>query len=380
MTRDKIEDVFNENLLSCFVDDQVVWDMDTLDQNLNDDETKKEATLYLNQPKWPRKTPSIPNMSVVYSSSALVGGTQTYQIPNIPSTLQRATIMKYEKLDATNPSPIPLNFDEEIAIEKIGTCKLNLDTDTQTLTVTIGSLAAKGDIYFSIRFYDEFELFIGESNIFQLTVFSTTRNEPPVLDHFNPVVYDDNQYYLIALCTQPDTYPLKQIQFSDINDNRLSVSKLGKEVALYMNAKQASTIPLSSVRCNQLDSNDNIITSVKLNGELKTVLRPIDVKLTMSSNRDSYDCDFQFVSSETSTAPACHLNGLVDTIPYHSETEAAQSSNSWSCRFYDQFTFLKKHELTCSVLVSGLSPVNSTSISNEADESSVSTEPIDLGF
>ena len=135
--------------------------------------------------------------------------------------------MKYEKLDATNPSPIPLNFDDKFEIEKIGTCILNLDTDTQTLTVTFGSLAAKGDIYFSIRFYDEFELFIGESNIFQLTVFSTTRNEPPVLDHFNPIVYDDNQYYLIALCTQPDTYPLKQIQFSDINENRLSVSKLG---------------------------------------------------------------------------------------------------------------------------------------------------------
>ena len=373
LRRDRIEEVFTDNLFSCFVDDQVVWDMDTLDQNLNDDETKKEATLYLNQPKWPRKTISIPNMSILYSSSALVGGTQTYQIPNIPSTLQKATIMKYEKLDATNPSPIPLDFNEEILIDKIGTCKLNLYSDTKTLTVTIGSLTSKGDIYFSIKFYDEFELFIGESNIFQLTVFSTTQNEPPVLDHFNPTVFDDDQYYLIALCSQPETYPLKQIQFSDVNDNSLSVAKLGREIALYMNAEQASTLPLSSVRCNQLDSNDNVITSVKLNGQLKTVLRPTDIKLTMSLNRDSYDCDFKFVSTENIPTPTCHLNGLVDQMTYHSEIVADQSSNLWSCHFDDQFMFLKKHKLKCSVLVPGLAPVNSTSISNEADESSVST-------
>ena len=60
-------------------------------------------------------------------------------------------------------------------------------------------------------------------------------------------------------------------------------------------------------------------------------------------------------------------------MTYHSEIVADQSSNLWSCHFDDQFMFLKEHELKCSVLVPGLAPVNSTSISNEADESSVST-------
>merc|ERR1712242_582270 len=90
----------------------------------------------------------------------------------------------------------------------------------------------------------------------------------------------------------------------------------------------------------------------------------------MSLNRDSYDCDFKFVSTENIPTPTCHLNGLVDQMTYHSEIVADQSSNLWSCHFDDQFMFLKKHKLKCSVLVPGLAPVNSTSISNEADESS----------
>ena len=348
------------NLISCHVEDQVEWSMDTLRAS------KKESTLFLNQPKWPRKSTQIPKMEQIYASSSLVGGTQTFQVQNLPKTLQNVTIIKYERLDATNPSPVPAPFGVETLVEKVGTFNLSWNLDSQLLTMTIADLIMIGDFYFSVKFYDNYGLFIGESNIFQLSVFAEEKQTVPVIDTFDPIVLDDGNFYLIAICSQPDTYPLKKLQFVDTKGLAYSPASLDKEVGLYMKADQAVNEP--RVSCQQLDSNDEVISQTMVDGKLTVVMRPKNIELELGIDRDEYHCSFDFESDNF--MPTCSLDGSLESFPYNAESEAFKTVDKWSCEFSGDFTHA--HSLACTVRVPGFDDVSSVIAEEHADATSVS--------
>ena len=362
LKRETIEAKTVSNSLSCHVEDQVIWSMDTLRTS------KKEATLFLNQPKWPRKSTQIPEMGLIYASSSLVGGTQTYQVQNLPKSLQNVTIIKYERLDATNPSPVSAPFGLATLVEKVGIFTLTWNLDNQLLTITIADLIMIGDFYFSLKFYDNYGYFIGESNIFQLSVFAEEKYAVPVVDTFDPIVLDDGKFYLIAICSQPDTYPLKKIQFADSNGLAYSPASIDKEVGLYMNANQAVSLDKAPlVSCQQLDSNDEVISETMVDGKPTVIMRPTNIELELGIDRDEYLCSFDFESNDF--APTCSLDGSLESFAYRAKSAAVKNADKWSCTFEEDFT--KAHSLTCTVRIPGFDDVSSTVANESADATSV---------
>ena len=87
----------------------------------------------------------------------------------------------------------------------------------------------------SLKFYDEYEWLIGSSNIYQFTVYDSSSLAPPSVDVHSPIVYQDGNYYLVAMCKQFQSFPVQKLQFWKNGEPVGEITK-DKELPLYLHA------------------------------------------------------------------------------------------------------------------------------------------------
>ena len=87
----------------------------------------------------------------------------------------------------------------------------------------------------SLKFYDEYEWLIGSSNIYQFTVYDSLSTAPPSVDVHSPIVYQDDNYYLVAMCKQFQSFPVQKLQFWKNGEPVGEITK-DKELPLYLTA------------------------------------------------------------------------------------------------------------------------------------------------
>ena len=87
----------------------------------------------------------------------------------------------------------------------------------------------------SLKFYDEYEWLIGSSNIYQFTVYDSPSTAPPSVDVHSPIVHQDENYYLVAMCKQFQSFPVQKLQFWK-NGEPVGEMTKDKELPLYLTA------------------------------------------------------------------------------------------------------------------------------------------------